>query len=286
MSQLNSTGVPLEPRRIDPEKTFASVVSWIEKKAAEERAPGLIVGISGTDSILTFLACAKAFENLGKPEKVLAVNFEHSTKDALEDKSRPFVCVKSEFNWVANDIFPWLKEKAPKASFEIDTSIEHSDDNMRWGRLFSRAVSDVNHRHGLTASTHYFPVGTRNATEQTLGTYSQISKSVSMLPIIDIFKSEVLEICDYLGVPQIAIDKSREIDCDCGRFDTPANHMRELDLFIMHKKGMLSRDYLSGNMPRDVLNAVISFYVEETAGNSYRPRTPYLPEQSLVVTMP
>jgi NH3-dependent NAD+ synthetase len=285
MSQIKTVSPALQPRRIDPEKTFDAIVAWIERKASEERAPGLIVGISGTDSILTFLASARAFENMGKGHKVLGVNFEHATKDKLVEKSQPFVCVKSDFNWVANDIIPWLQEKAPQVRLETDRTIEHSDDNMRWGRLFSRAVSDVDMRHGL-GSSHYFPVGTRNATEHTLGTYSQLSKSVSMLPIIDLYKTEVLALCAYLGVPKIAMDKSREIDCDCGRFEVQANHMQELDYYIMYKRGQLSLKYLQDNVPPEVLNAVTEFYMEETLGNSYRPRTPYRPEQNLVVMMP
>lgn len=276
------SAVPDRPRKIDPEATFNSIVDWIAEKSTRERAPGLIVGISGTDSILTYMACAKAFEKLGKGHKVLGLNFEHDTHNALGDEGKDFVCLKSTFNWVAHDIFPWLREKAPQARLEIDDTIPHSDDNKRWGHLFSRAVVETNVRQGMNFQ-HYFPVGTRNATEQAIGSYSQISKAVSMLPIIDLFKSEVLEICEYLGVPQIAIDKSREIDCDCGRFDVQANHMRELDLYLMSKQGMLTRAYVEQAMPVEILRAVAEFYADENAMNDFRPRTPYLPERNLVV---
>lgn len=53
-------------------------------------------------------------------------------------------------------------------------------------------------KHGI-----YFPVGTRNATEQALERRSQVSESVSLLPILELYKTEVLELCAYLGVPQI-----------------------------------------------------------------------------------
>ncbi len=267
-----------QPRVIDPAKTFESIVKWIEKEAVEQHAPGLIVGISGTDSILTYLVCAKAFENLGKPSAVLGVNFEHS--GAKPKKGIP--CISSEFNWVSRDIFPWLKQKAPLAQLELDDTIPVSDDNKRWGNLFSRAVRDTARGSELT-SRFYFPVGTRNATEEHLGAYTQISKAVSMLPLVDLFKSEVLEICEYLGVPQIAIDKSREIDCDCGRFDIQANHMRELDLVIMAKTGVLDKTYLR-TIPPKLLRDVVAFYVEERVLNEFRHKTPYRPQQSLVIT--
>ena len=64
-----------------------------------------------------------------------------------------------------------------------------------------------------------------------------------------------------------------------------ANHMRELDLYIMHKQGLLSREYLKANIPTPVLNAVMEFYAEETSMNDYRTRTPYTPASPLVVTL-
>ncbi len=239
------------------------------------------MGISGTDSIVTFLACAQAFQNMGKPDRVVGVNFQHETKNAFLASGQSFSCLRNDFNWVANDIFPWLRSQAPGAILEIDDTIKHSDDNMRWGCLFSRALNHNNSRTGLT-NKHFFPVGTRNATEQALGTYTQLSKSVSILPIIHLFKSEVIEICEYLSVPAAAIKKSKEVDCDCGRFDVQANHMRDLDLFIMHKQGLLSRDYVEQNIDPSVLNAIREFYVEETEGNSFRGRTPYIPPNGLI----
>ncbi len=269
------------PRQIDPAATFASISDWIAKTAKRQGAPGLIVGVSGTDSILTFLACADAFEKLGKPERVLGVNFEHASKNERSDSGK-IKCVSDNFNWVSHHIYPWLKERAPEAVFEIDSSIEHSDDNLRWGHLFSRAIRDVP-AGGEMTSQHYFPVGTRNTTEHHLGSYTQISKAVGIMPIIDLFKSEVIEICEYLGVPQIAIDKSREIDCDCGRFDIPAFHMQELDWVIMAKKGLLSNAFLEENIKPQLLQDIKSFEMEERVLNGFRDKTPYQPESDLVV---
>jgi len=282
---MTSAAMSAAPRRMDAAATFDSIVAWIEKTAAAERAPGLIVGISGTDSILTFLACARAFERMGKGDRVLGLHFEHVSKNTMVDGDPAKQCAAPEINWVGRDIIPWLRAQAPQALFETDATIAHSDDNKRWGNLFSRAVRDTGARHGMS-SRHYFPVGTRNATEEALGTYSQISKAVSLLPIIGLYKTEVLALCAHLGVPQIAIDKSREVDCDCGRFFVQANYMRELDLYIMHRHGLLARDYLIQNIAPDILASVAEFYAEETAQNSYRPRTPYRPAEPLAVFLP
>ncbi len=273
------------PRRLNAAETFDAVTAWIAHAAKAERAPGLIVGISGTDSILTFLACARAFERMGKGDRVLGLHFEHQSKNAMIDNDPARQCAAPELDWVGREIIPWLKTQAPQALFETDATIAHSDDNRRWGHLFSRAVRQTDARHGMT-SQHYFPVGTRNATEEALGTYSQISKAVSMLPIIGLYKTEVLQVCAHLGVPKIAMDKSREIDCDCGRFHVQANHMQALDWYIMHRQGLLAREYLKQHVAPDVLASVAEFYAEETAQNSYRARTPYRPAGDLAVILP
>lgn len=265
---------PDAPRVIDPEATFTGIVNWIKAEAVREGAPGLIVGLSGTDSLLTFMACAKAFAELGKPEKVLGLHFDHTPTG-----------ITSIFNHFAHVVAPWIAARAPGTRVEIDRSLPDNDDAKRWGHLFSRAVRDTTARQDLHGA-HYFPVGTRNATEDALGTYSQISKSVSMLPIVDLYKSEVLDICRWLGVPESAIAQSCQVDCACGRYDTPAHYMRELDLLIMHKQGKLSKGGFNKLVTGEALKAVREFYIEETLRNDFRLRTPYRPASSLAVAKP
>lgn len=266
---------PDAPRTLDPAATFAAMTDWIADQSRREGAPGLIVGLSGTDSLLTFMACARAFAAMGRPERVLGVHYEHApAPDALTPA----------FNHFAGVIAPWLAANAPGARVEIDRSLPENDDNKRWGALFSRAVADTGAGRDLHRD-HYFVVGTRNATEQALGTYSQISKSVSMLPIVDLYKSEVLDICRWLNVPQSAIDSSCETDCACGRFDTQARYMQELDWLLMQKAGLLSRAGFEARVPEPARAAVREFYVEETVRNDFRLRTPYRPAQPLVRTI-
>jgi hypothetical protein len=266
------------PRVLDPEQTFESIVSWVAQQIEAENAPGVIIGISGTDSILTFLACARAFEKLGKPDRVLGVHYAHENAPVEADEIQ---CAGSNHDWVATQIMPWLQNQAPGAVLEIDNTLTENDDNKRWGALFSRAVRDTDNGQGLT-SRFYFPVGSRNATEDFLGTYSQASKAVSMLPIVDLYKSEVLQLCEYLGVPEIALEKSREVDCDCGRFDVAAHHLEEVDSYIMWAQGMLSSTYFPTAMSRETLNNVTKYATLERLRNEFRNQTPYKPASSLV----
>lgn len=266
----------LEPRKINPDETFQRVVSWIRNRAVKDKMPGIIVGVSGTDSLVVFLAAYAAYKELGKPEAVMAVNFTHpgaATKIACagdDDK-----------DWFARHIMPWLQQVAPDARYVVDDSIPFSDDNKRWGNIFSRAISDTELNHGMLGK-YRLVAGTRNRTEAVLGTYTLLSRSPSLQPIEHLYKTQVLDICAQLNVPDIAIRKSREVDCDCGRFEVQANHMDALDHYIMAQQGDLDPAYLD-TMDADVLAAVRNFYIEERENNAFREKVPYRPTPTKTV---
>lgn len=251
-------------------------VEWIAETVRREEAPGVIVGLSGTDSALAAILCLIAFERLGKPLKnVRIVNFQHETQDKFVEMNAPFVCTASEdATWVERELFPWFRERWPEASLEVDTSIRHSKDGARWGAIHDKAKEEVNGRGDMLVGTYYFPVGTRNATEQAVGAHTLITAAVSMMPIVHIYKTEVIDICRHLGVPQIAIDKSQDIDCDCGRFEIQAFHMVELDELIMTRAGLIPLSTIDGGDPQ-VRHDVLCFLREERFINEFKDRTPY-----------
>ncbi len=250
-------------KNIDNAAMFSSLVAWMEEIIISKKAPGLIVGISGTDSILSFLICAQALKKLGKQDRLLGVHFCASSAEQSDEDTQ----------WVKNVILPWLRQQAPEAQLEINTNTGHDDDNIRWGRLFSRAISDTSAEHSLT-NKHYFPVGTRNATENYLGTYTLLSSAVSVMPIITLYKSDVLDLCAYLNVPKIALDKSREVDCACGRYETAAKHLNEVDDYIRVREGDLNPAHLDA-ISDDVKAEIMEYVIEETCRNNFRKQVPY-----------
>lgn len=269
-----------EPRKINADESFQRVVSWIKNRAEKDKMPGIIVGVSGTDSLVTFLAAYQAFEQLGRPEHVTAVNFVHNGQK--ENIEQGIQCAgDDDTDWFAREVMPWLKGIAPKADYVLDDTIPFSDDNKRWGNIFSRAIDDTNLNHGLSGN-YQLVAGTRNLTEAVLGTYTLISRNPSLQPIEHLYKTQILQICDALGVPQIALDKSREVDCDCGRFDVQAHHLDALDHFIMTQRGDLDPAFLD-TLDSDILTAVRSFYVEERENNKFREQIPYRPTPTKTV---
>lgn len=180
--------------------------------------PGIMMGLSGTDSILAFVLCYDALESIGKQHRLEGVHYvAHPDREA----------------WFARDIFPWLKERCPHARLDAVQALGGrpyaSADKARWADLFLRASSSE--EEGKT----FWVSGTMNATEKALGKYCILQKAVSLQPISTLYKSDVLELCAELGVPAIAIQNSQVPDCMCGREEFAAENIRLIDDVLRSK---------------------------------------------------
>ncbi len=272
------------PRTIDPQRTIDALVSWTMDLIKEQKAPGFILSISGTDSILAFLVCQQAFANLGRPERVVGVHYGKAFPPTGKSQSEidRIIAMSPSYNWVPRVIMPWLAERAPGSQFLVDNTIDYTDDRMRWASLFRRGRYGGSAVEPLLIGQTFWAVGTRNATEQELGSYSNISGAVSVQPIIHLWKSEVLKICSYLNVPQIAVGKSREADCECGRADLSAKYIEEVDAILMVQRGLVSPDYLEANIDSNLLQKLIPFVSEERKRAFVKNSLPHKPPEILI----
>lgn len=148
--------------------------------ASAAKAQALYVPVSGgTDSALVFWLCSQAY-----PAKTVAV---HAGKDLRERA--------------------WF-ESVGKVEF-VDVPGEHTErEEMRWARFLARA-----------RDRSAWLVGSRNRTEDLLGTYSLSSRTATYLPLVGVWKSDVLKLCAEIGVPEGVIASSLRADPDCGRPD-------------------------------------------------------------------
>jgi NH3-dependent NAD+ synthetase len=80
--------------------------------------------------------------------------------------------------------------------------------------------------------------GSRNFTESTLGTFSNASRLAALLPLGGLWKHQVMELCDYVGVPSEITDSSRRADPECGRPEKMADIPFEVvDTFLAARIG-------------------------------------------------
>jgi NH3-dependent NAD+ synthetase len=141
-------------------------------------AKGLLVPVSGgSDSALCFWLCMQAY-----PQKTIAVH----AGGALRRQD-------------------WFTSVGPVEFVETPGNYAEREE-MRWARFLAL---------GLERSL--WLVGSRNRTEDLLGTYSLSSRLATFLPLVGTWKSEVMALSEIIGVPRDILDSSRRADPDCGR---------------------------------------------------------------------
>ena len=266
------------PRTINPARVFNSLVDWFHTNLIIHRkAPGFIIGLSGTDSLVAFCAAAKALEKAGKSDRLLGVHFAPS-EDFLEDHPEAATHL-----WFRDQILPWLKEKFPNAKVIVDTSIDWRYDGQRWGMLMDLSVvSNDKRRMMRLPEEQYWLVGTRNRSEDVLLNYSNASTMASIQPLIHFWKSEILQLAEYLGIPQIALNKSCETDCICGRLALVANHIREVDMLLMARCGELSRQSVEELIPTELQKQLDKFIEHQITNSNFKKHIPYSPSKSIM----
>ena len=169
----------------------------------------MLVPISGgSDSALCFWLCNQVY-----PDRTLGVHFGN----ALPCRS-------------------WFESRG---RFEMlsppDGSTSRQRELHRWAMLLDKGLLELR-----------WLVGSRNRTEEEFGTYSLASRLATFLPLAGLWKSEVLQLCDEIGVPQTITDSSRKADPECGRSQEMAEvPLEAIDLFLQAKLGARPADMLS-----------------------------------------
>lgn len=192
----------------------------------QHSAYGGIVGLSGTDSLLTFIICAEGFKKIGKLDHLVGVHY--GEQDSIFAKVG----------------IPFLQKRYPEAALG---TLPSKTDGAIWGDLIDQATmqfpSDFR-----PVEERLWVIGTKNRTEEILGTYSNSTKLASIEPIITLWKSEVLEICKALVVPDRIINLSYIADCACGNpdMDMIVGNPYHIDVILKKKVGELARDYDGG----------------------------------------
>lgn len=252
---------------------YDEAVRWIRESLIEhKKAPGLLVGLSGTDSIVTFLACYDAMRAAGTPDRARGIHFAPS-EDFVADHPEADTHL-----WFTKTIVPWLRERCPHATIAVNDSIDWRVDSLRWGALLDIATVHTTAngiRQRREPYDHYWPIGTRNRTEDTLGTYTKASMVAVAQPIIRIWKSEILDVCRDLGVPEAAITRSCEADCMCGRDELQARFVREIDALLRVRIGEALPETVE-HLSR-IRGGLDKWIDEQIKQNTFKQRIPYQP---------
>lgn len=276
---------PLENKVLNPQETLDLLIKDIALKMRLVR--GIVMGLSGTDSILSFYVCSKALESLGREKDLLGVHFlgkddaKYKSKAWLESvlKSPIEVHRLSEYQGeTENNIIGQVQEcridhkanAAPSFSLRFEQS---NPEVRRWAKLQDFAIN-------CSPNNRFWIVGTMNKTERLLRRYSNTSKVAVLQIIPNLYKSDVLELCEYIGVPENLRRTSQMLDCECGRTGFEASNIKPIDITLGVITGELPYSALIENK---VSREVISYVRNHIESNEFRVLTPYSTPKPVIV---
>jgi len=188
---------------------YGQVAQYLEKFLENEvHKTGLknvVVGLSGgLDSAVVAVLAQRVFK-----ERLLCVKMpsHYSSQSSLDDADE--LCKYFDINAIEISIDPMLK---PYERLNKDM------DNLRRGNLSARLRMTT--LFDISAKQNALVLGTSNKSELMLGygtLYGDLSSALN--PIGDLYKSEVFELAQYLGVSQSIVDKAPSADLWDGQND-------------------------------------------------------------------
>lgn len=155
------------------------IIDWIRQTTDVENGRGVLVPLSGgSDSALCFWLCCQALP----AGHIAGVHL-----------GQQLHCHQ------------WFAEQGPVELVPLQ-SVEANPEIERWAKLLH-----------LSLKRRRWLVGTRNRTEDVLGTYSLASRVATYLPLVGLWKSEVMELAKHIAVPGEILESSQRADPHCGR---------------------------------------------------------------------
>ena len=251
-------------KRADSLRRYEGLVGSLVPKMRRSQTPvpGFITGLSGKDSILSFLIVYDAAVRMGLGERVLGIHY-------VSKRNRGS-------GWFEADAIPWLRERCPEATILVETPLGGNQDQQRWADLHLRALNTIETREdgeivarSLPAGRNYWVVSGTNLTEHELGKYSTMSRDASVAPIRTVWNGAALDMCIALGVPASVIEHAQLPDCFCGRDEIAAANIHLIDAILKH-------DFRVRDHDPDLLDQMIAYVRDLKRENGFKARTPYM----------
>lgn len=217
------------------EPRLKKIIDWIRETTDVASGRGALVPVSGgTDSALCFWLCTQALPH-GRTLAVYA-------GDNLRCKE-------------------WFERQGPIRYMPCPPNNRYIE-AQRWALMLAEALA---FRGWL--------VGTRNRTEEVFGTYSLASRVATYLPLVGLWKTEVMELSELVGVPNEILASSRRADPSCGRPQELADiPLAVIDTFLKAKVGDIPSTELTM-----IPNAVLAYLDSVFRRNRFKPNLPLRP---------
>lgn len=200
----------------DQEQLVRQISDFIREKVKESQTSGVVIGLSGgLDSSTTAYLCAESLEN----HKILGLimpTVTTSTED-VEDAITVAETLKIEYEIIhVDDLIAPFKDICVHATKKNEMVSEFKDIANANLKARIRMMLLYYHANDLNRIV----VGTGNRTELLVGYFTKYGDGgVDILPIGDLYKTEVRGLASYIGVPKNIIDKAPTAGLWAGQTD-------------------------------------------------------------------
>ncbi|MFA5454916.1 MAG: NAD+ synthase [Sulfurimonas sp.] len=247
-------------------KKYEQITEYLQHFLSDEvRKTGMqnvVLGLSGgIDSAVVALLAQRVFK-----DNLLCVKMpsQYSSQSSLDDADE--LCRDFGLNVITASIEPMLR-----AYEELNPDM----DNLRRGNLSARLrMSTI---FDISAKQRALVLGTSNKSELMLGygtLYGDLSSALN--PIGDLYKSEVYELAEYLGVTKSIIKKAPSADLWSGQSDeadlgyTYAELDKALKLYVEDR--LSKEEIVEMGCDRDMLDMII----ERIFRNQFKRKMPLI----------
>ena len=187
---------------IDHEKTVRLISSFIDEKVEESQTSGVVIGLSGgLDSSTTAYLCAKTIKN----DQILGIIMPTVTTppEDVED-----AIIVAEALGIEYEIIHVDELIAPFADLCIHTRDKKNSDHQDIANANLKARIRMMVLYYHANDLNRLVVGTGNRTELLVGYFTKYGDGgVDILPIADLYKTEVRMLASKIGVPLEIINK-------------------------------------------------------------------------------
>lgn len=204
-------------------KYYDYLVSWIKTEVDSAGAKGVIIGVSGgIDSALVASMAQKAFPNNSLGVIMPISDRPTDESDAIE------LCNQIKLKFEKIDLVDEFQNLSTKLNLSNNLTKANLQARLRMTTLYA-----------LAQENSYLVLGTDNYAEYHLGYFTKYGDGgCDLLPIVNLFKSQVFEMSKQLHLPKAIIEKAPSAGLWYNQEDEQELGFtyNEFELFINHKK--------------------------------------------------
>jgi NAD+ synthase len=255
------------PLAINPELVRKILVRFIQNEVQKVGFERGVLGLSG--GVDSSLVATLASEALG-PTNVLAVIMPYKSSDAKSRSDALQVVQQLGINHLEVEITP-----------QIDTYFERfpDADQRRRGNKMARERMTI--LYDQSSVFRALVIGTSNKTELLLGygtIYGDMASAIN--PVGDLYKTQVWQLADAVGVPTAIVQKAPSADLWAGQSDETelGFQYRMIDQFLYY---LVDRRYSKEELSRLGFEpAFIDDIIRRVRDNQYKRRLPVIAKLS------